>query len=134
MPCYNRPVKKPAAVLALLLSPLLLPALSLRYYFSPECGTCRRFIGGEVPRLERELGRPIPLSLRDVRSAGVIEELQAVLAERGLALTTVPVLVMDDVVLVGTKQVTARFEAEVRRLLALEPKEQGGGTAGAHSP
>jgi hypothetical protein len=121
-------------VLLFLAAAAALPALSLRYYFSPECGTCRQFIGGEVPRVEKALGRKLPLALRDVRSEGVIEELQAVLSERGLALTTVPVLVMDDVVLVGTKQVAARFEAEVRRLLGLEPQAQAGGAAGQPAP
>ncbi len=127
-------MKRGLLALAFLAAAAALPALTLHYYFSPECGTCRQFIGREVPRVEKALGLKLPLSLRDVHAAGVIEELQAVLSERGLALTTVPVLVMDDVVLVGTKQVAARFEAEVRRLLSLEPQAQTGGAAGKLSP
>jgi len=111
-------VKRPLLLIACLLAAAVLPALSLRYYFSPECGSCRDFLGREVPRVEKAVGQKLPLVLRDVRATGVIEELEAILAHRGLTLTAVPVLVMDDVVLVGTKQVSARFEAEVRRLLA----------------
>lgn len=124
LPCPRRDtigsVKRAALLLAFFAAASALPGLSLRYYFSPECGTCRDFLGREVPRVEKAVARKLPLELRDVRRASVIEELQAVLAERGLALTAVPVLVMDDVVLVGTRQVAARFEAEVRRLLAGE--------------
>ncbi len=127
-------MKRHTVVLALILAPAVLPALSLRYFFSPECGSCRDFLGREVPRVEKAVGQKLPLALRDVRAAGVIEELEAILADRGLTLTAVPVLVMDDAVLVGTREIRGRFEAEVRRLLALEPQAQTGGAAGRLSP
>jgi hypothetical protein len=112
------------ALLSFILAAAALPALSLRYYFSPDCGSCRDFIGREVPRVEKAVGRKLTLELRDILQTRNLKELEAVLADRGLALTGVPVLVMDDVVLVGAKQVTSRFEAEVRRLLHVETRTQ----------
>jgi hypothetical protein len=120
-------VKRPLVVLACLLAAAILPALPLRYYFSPECGSCRDFLDREVPRVEKAVGQKISLELRDIRLPGVLEELTGLLAARGLALTTVPVLFAGDVVLAGGKRIAAGFEGEVRRLLA---GEAGGGTTG----
>ena len=91
--------------------------LAIRYYFSPECGSCVRFVDREVPRVEKLLGITIKLVLRDIRLPGVVEELDALLAERKLTLTVLPVLVAGETVLVGSKAISEGFETVMRKRL-----------------
>lgn len=90
--------------------------LEVRFYFSPECGSCARFIGSDVPRLETLLGVKIALVLRDIQRPGVLDELRESLADRGLSLTVVPVLIAGDTVLVGSREIELRFESVARRM------------------
>jgi hypothetical protein len=113
-------MKRSVALLVFTVAAAALPAVSLRYYFSPDCGSCRDFLGREVPRVEKAVGRNLRVELRDIRLPGVLDELEAALAARGLQLTSVPVLVLDDAVLAGSKQIKALFEAEVRRIIIAE--------------
>jgi hypothetical protein len=89
--------------------------LEVRYYFSPECGSCVRFIDHEVPRVEKLLGRRITLILRDIYLPGILEELEARLAERKLTLTVLPVVIAGDTVLVGAAEITSGFETALRK-------------------
>jgi hypothetical protein len=91
--------------------------LEIRYYFSPECGSCTRFIDREVPRVEKLLEVKIKLVARDIRLPGVVEELDALLEERKLTLTVLPVLVVGETVLVGSEEITRGFETVMRSRL-----------------
>jgi len=91
--------------------------LEIRYYFSPECGSCVQFIDREVPRVEKLLAVKIKLVARDIRLPGVVEELDALLAERKLALTVLPVLVVGETVLIGSAEITRGFETVMRKRL-----------------
>ena len=129
-------MKKPAAILAAFLLAASLPALTARYYFSPECGSCRDFLGKEVPRVEKLVGQKITIELHDIRQPEAMEDLVSTLAERGLVLTVVPVLFVGDTVLVGGRQIAAGFEGEVRKQLSrgeklpAGPRSQGPGSSG----
>ncbi len=87
----------------------------VHYYYSPDCASCTEFLAAEVPLVEKRIGRKIELDQQDIRSPGVLDELDRVLAAHDLTLTVLPVLVAGDTVLQGDKEIRARFEAEMRK-------------------
>ncbi len=90
----------------------------VHYYYSPDCRSCTEFLQAEVPRVEEVLGRKIEMDPQDIRNAGVLDELDRLLAEKKLALTALPVLAVGDTVLMGEKQIRAEFEARMRERAA----------------
>jgi hypothetical protein len=90
----------------------------LHYYYSADCRTCTDFLDGEIPRVAKAVGRTIEVDRQDIREPGVLDELDALLAARKLALAALPVLVIGDTVLQGEKEIRARFEATMRAVPA----------------
>ncbi len=86
----------------------------LHYYYSADCRTCTDFLDAEIPRVSRAIGRTIEVDRQDIRDPGVLDELDAVVAARKLALEALPVLVIGDTVLQGEKEIRARFEKVMR--------------------
>jgi hypothetical protein len=86
----------------------------LHYYYSADCRNCTDFLDAEIPRVAKAIGRTIEVDRQDIREPGVLDELDAVLAARKLALEALPVLVIGDTVLQGEKQIKARFEKVMR--------------------
>jgi hypothetical protein len=86
----------------------------LHYYYSADCRNCTDFLDGEIPRVAKAIGRAIEVDRQDIREPGVLDELDAVLAARKLALDALPVLVIGDTVLQGEKEIRTRFEKVMR--------------------
>lgn len=86
----------------------------LHYYYSADCRTCTDFLDAEIPRVEKSIGRAIEVDRQDIRDPGVLDELDALLAARKLALRALPVLVAGDAVLQGEKEIRDRFEKTMR--------------------
>ncbi len=86
----------------------------LHYYYSADCRNCTDFLDAEIPRVAKAIGRTIEVDRQDIREPGVLDELDAVLAARKLALEALPVLVIDGTVLQGEKEIRARFEKVMR--------------------
>jgi hypothetical protein len=87
----------------------------VHYYYSPECKSCTEFLETEVPRVEKLLGRKIEMDRQDIRNAGVLDELDGLLARKKLTLTALPVLASGDAILMGEKQIRGEFEAQMRK-------------------
>ncbi len=88
--------------------------LSVRYYFSGDCASCTRFIESEVPRLQKALGRKFVMVLLDIRTVDHLVEILETLEKKGIPLTAFPVIVIDDTVLQGEKEIREQFEAVMR--------------------
>ncbi len=88
--------------------------IEVRYYYSGDCASCTRFIESEIPRLQKALGKRIAMDLRDIRTAAHAEEIVLVLAKKGASLVAFPVILVDDTVLQGEKEIRARFESVLR--------------------
>jgi hypothetical protein len=86
----------------------------LHYYYSADCRNCTDFLDAEIPRVAKAIGRTIEVDRQDIREPGVLDELDDLLAARKLALEALPVLVIDDIVLQGEKEIRARFEKAMR--------------------
>ncbi len=86
----------------------------LHYYYSADCRTCTDFLDAEIPRVAKAIGRTIEVDRQDIREQGVLDELDALLAARKLALDALPVLVIGDTVLQGEKAIRAGFEKAMR--------------------
>jgi hypothetical protein len=86
----------------------------LHYYYSADCRTCTDFLDADLPRVAKAIGRTIEVDRQDIREPGVLDELDALLAARKLALDALPVLVIGDTVLQGEKEIRARFEKVMR--------------------
>ncbi len=87
----------------------------VHYYYSPDCKSCTDFLGTEVPRVEKLLGKKIEMDRQDIRNPGVLDELDALLAAKRLTLTALPVLAVGDRILEGAEQIRTGFEAEMRK-------------------
>ncbi len=88
--------------------------LSVRYYFSGDCASCTRFIESEVPRLQGALGVKFVMDLRDIQAGDHLDEILETLEKKGISLAAFPVMVIDDAVLQGEKEIRERFEAVMR--------------------
>ncbi len=88
--------------------------LIVRYYFSGDCASCTRFIESEVPRLQGALGVKFVMDPRDIRTGDRLDEVLKTLENKGIPLTAFPVMVVDDAVLQGEKEIRMRFEAVLR--------------------
>jgi hypothetical protein len=86
----------------------------LHYYYSADCRNCTDFLDAEIPRVAKAIGRTIEVDRQDIREPGVLDELDALLSARKLALDALPVLVIGDTVLQGEKEIKARFEKVMR--------------------
>lgn len=87
----------------------------LVYYYTPGCRSCERFLGEEVPRLERELGVAIDVTRRDVLAEGGYEEYARAAASLGTTVRAIPgLLVGDGVLLQGEKEIGARLAPILR--------------------
>jgi hypothetical protein len=89
-------------------------SIDVRYYYSGDCASCTRFIESDIPRLQTAVGRRIAMDLRDIRTGRNVEEILQVLAKKGMTLTAFPVIVVDDTVLQGEKEIRARLESVLR--------------------
>ena len=72
-----------------------------RYYYTPGCKSCNRFLKDAE----------IPIEKRDITEAGYYEELQLVLSERGIGLKEVPVFITGTSVYQGEEAVIAGYTA-----------------------
>lgn len=86
------------------------------YYYSPDCRACTDFLAVEVPRVERALGVRIDMDRQDIREPASLDELDGILARKGLALKALPVLVWGDSILMGEKEIRGGFEAAARKV------------------
>ncbi len=90
----------------------------IHYYYSPDCASCTEFLNAEVPRLARTLGMKIEVDSLDIRSPGVLSELDGILSKKFISLEAFPVLLIGDTVLQGEKEIRKKSEAALKRLAA----------------
>ena len=122
-------VQPPSAVLGM-------DSLVLEYFYSPNCAVCQDFIHGILPAAAAAAGRSVRLTKRNIMDPRDFEALQEVLAERGVAFQSVPVLVGPGGLLQGEAAMTGDFlEAflysggnEVSMLNSGKPALQGQGS------
>jgi hypothetical protein len=96
--------------------------IDVRYFYSGDCVSCTRFIDSEVPRLEGKLGIRISMDLRDIRAEAHVNEIVETLAKKGMPLVAFPIIVIDDTVLQGEKEIRDRFESALRSNAGSRPK------------
>ncbi len=108
--------------------------LPVDYYYSPGCAACERFLVGEVPRIEAELGLTIEVRRRDIFDPAVYEEYQAVLAALGEEERAYPAVRIGATLLQGEGEVESGFrdalKAEVNTGRASPGREPAGDPPG----
>jgi cytochrome c biogenesis protein CcdA len=85
------------------------PPITVTYYYTPGCRSCEEFLGVEIPRLEKSVGRRIDVVKKDLLSRGLYEELAAAASAAGQPVTAIPALQVGDTVLQGDAVIRAKL-------------------------
>jgi cytochrome c biogenesis protein CcdA len=85
--------------------------ISLSYYYTPGCRSCEEFLSREIPRMERNLGRTIEVTRKDLLAAGAYQELAALASARGQQVTAIPALLAGDTLLQGDAVIREKLPA-----------------------
>jgi cytochrome c biogenesis protein CcdA len=88
--------------------------VALRFYYTPGCGQCERFLSETLPAMEREASHAVRVERKDVFNAGIYEEYRAELRARGLEAKALPALIYGGTALQGMDEI----RAGIRRILS----------------
>ncbi len=90
---------------------------SFDYYYSPSCRECSVFLSEELPELSREFGLKINAEKKDITEPGYYEELVIRLERLGIESKAFPVIIADNHVLQGERDIDKNMVSLIRGTL-----------------
>lgn len=88
----------------------------MEYYYTPTCSSCREFLEKEIPRLEKELDIKIQIQHINISKSDGLVQMNRRLKKLGSSEKKLPILITDDLILAGDREIEKQLESVLVKL------------------